>query len=241
MNNRLINGLVIASLLVGQSFGLTSCTDYDDDIKNLQTQIDGINVSLGELQQLIKSGSVITDVTSTADGINITLSDGKPTLSPMVRTVLTARTVLPAHPGPSDPTATGMRMERKPTIAPSVSTARTASRARKVTKAIRATRATKAIKATRATRAIKATRVIRANKVLPVPPVLRVPRANRVLPVPLVLRVPRESREFKVPRANRANPVYTMFPKRMASSGSTRMARKWRSPLSVGNPKLKRA
>ena len=55
MNNRLINGLVIASLLVGQSFGLTSCTDYDDDIKNLQTQIDGINVSLGELQQLIKS------------------------------------------------------------------------------------------------------------------------------------------------------------------------------------------
>ncbi len=77
MNKKLINGLLIASLLVGPSFGLTSCTDYDDDINNLQDQIDKINVTLGELQELIKSGSVIKDVQSTSTGIAITLSNGK--------------------------------------------------------------------------------------------------------------------------------------------------------------------
>ena len=55
----------------------TSCKDYDSDIDNLQTQIDGIKVTLGELQSKIDSGNVITGVTSTADGLVITLSDNK--------------------------------------------------------------------------------------------------------------------------------------------------------------------
>ncbi len=77
MNKRFINVLLVASLVSAASVGFTSCKDYDDDINNLQTQIDGIKVTIGELQEKIAGGAVITAVTPTADGINITLSDGK--------------------------------------------------------------------------------------------------------------------------------------------------------------------
>lgn len=63
--------------MVGSAGTFTSCKDYDDDIDSLQKQIDATNVTLSELQTLIKSGAVITSVSSTNDGITIALSDGK--------------------------------------------------------------------------------------------------------------------------------------------------------------------
>lgn len=77
MNKKFINGLLLATLMVGSAGSFTSCKDYDDDINDLQGQIDKINVTLGELQEKIKSGSVITNVTSNNDGLVFTLSDGK--------------------------------------------------------------------------------------------------------------------------------------------------------------------
>ena len=77
MNKKFINGLLLASLLLGGAGSLTSCKDYDDDIDNLQTQIDGIESKLGEIQALIDKGSVITSVTSTNNGVIVALSDGK--------------------------------------------------------------------------------------------------------------------------------------------------------------------
>ena len=77
MNKKFINGLLLATLMVGSAGSFTSCKDYDDDINNLQGQIDGVIKDVAQLQEMIKAGSVITNVTSNNDGIVITLSDGK--------------------------------------------------------------------------------------------------------------------------------------------------------------------
>lgn len=77
MNKRFLNIAMAALLLGGSATGFVSCKDYDDDIDNLQGQIDQINVSLKKLQDLIDSGMVIKNVTSTANGVEFLMSDGK--------------------------------------------------------------------------------------------------------------------------------------------------------------------
>ena len=77
MNKKFLSAILFGALMVGSAGTFTSCKDYDDDIDSLQKQIDATNVTLGELQALIKSGAVITSVSSTNDGISIVLSDGK--------------------------------------------------------------------------------------------------------------------------------------------------------------------
>lgn len=56
---------------------VTSCKDYDDDISNLENQIAGLSSTLTELKGKVDAGAVITNVESTADGVRVTLSDGK--------------------------------------------------------------------------------------------------------------------------------------------------------------------
>lgn len=56
---------------------MTSCKDYDDQINDLQGQIDSIRLDVDKFIKLIESGSVITNVTSSSDGVVFTLSDGK--------------------------------------------------------------------------------------------------------------------------------------------------------------------
>lgn len=77
MNKKFINGLLLVSLMAGSAGCFTSCKDYDDDIDNLQQQIDAINVDLGQLQEELKNGKVITSISETSTGISLTLSDGK--------------------------------------------------------------------------------------------------------------------------------------------------------------------
>ena len=77
MNKKHLKIALLSLMCTSMALSYTACKDYDDDIDNLQNQIDGIKVTLGELQTKIESGNVITDVTSTADGIVITLSDNK--------------------------------------------------------------------------------------------------------------------------------------------------------------------
>lgn len=54
-----------------------ACKDYDDDINNLQRQIDEINVTIKELQELIDAGYFIKSITNTDNGISILMSNGK--------------------------------------------------------------------------------------------------------------------------------------------------------------------
>ena len=53
------------------------CKDYDDDIDNLQGQIDGVKSQIAALESKINEGKWITSVTSSADGLTITMSDGQ--------------------------------------------------------------------------------------------------------------------------------------------------------------------
>lgn len=77
MKKKLLKFALLSVVCGSMPLAVTSCKDYDDDIDNLQGQIDAINVSVGKLQELIASGTVITDVTKNADGLVFTLSDGK--------------------------------------------------------------------------------------------------------------------------------------------------------------------
>lgn len=77
MNKKFINVLLSATLVTAASACFTGCKDYDDDIDNLQEQINKINTTIAGLQEKIESGSVITSVTPTTNGIDIKLSDGK--------------------------------------------------------------------------------------------------------------------------------------------------------------------
>ena len=73
------SSLLVVALFATASV-VTSCKDYDDDLKNLQSQIDGINKTLSQIQTLISSGSVITDVKTLTDGtggVEIFLSNNK--------------------------------------------------------------------------------------------------------------------------------------------------------------------
>ncbi|MCM1255862.1 MAG: PL29 family lyase N-terminal domain-containing protein [Duncaniella sp.] len=77
MNKKFINGLLLATLMVGTAGCFTSCKDYDDDINDLQGQINNIKASVDELKAIVAKGGVITGVTSTSDGFVFTMSDGK--------------------------------------------------------------------------------------------------------------------------------------------------------------------
>ena len=68
----------IATLALSAAFVFVGCKDYGNDIKDLQSKVEGITASVSELQALVKGGAVIKSVTPAADGaITVTLSDGK--------------------------------------------------------------------------------------------------------------------------------------------------------------------
>lgn len=77
MKKSFFSSVLFGLLVMGTAGTVSSCKDYDDDINNLQTQIDNLNKLVKDLQTKIESGSVITSVTPTTGGVQITLSDGK--------------------------------------------------------------------------------------------------------------------------------------------------------------------
>lgn len=77
MNKKFLSSLLFATLVGGAVSTFTACKDYDDDINNLQKQIDANADAIKKINELIQSGSVITNVTKTANGVTVTLSNGK--------------------------------------------------------------------------------------------------------------------------------------------------------------------
>lgn len=76
MRKTLLSVMMLSALTVATT-SLTSCKDYDDDINNLQAQIDANKKLIDQIQTLIQSGSVITKVESTPNGVKLTLSNGQ--------------------------------------------------------------------------------------------------------------------------------------------------------------------
>ena len=75
MKKKFYGALLVGSLLLAG--GMVSCSDYDDDINSLTGRVDALEKTVADLKTAIESGSVITNVQSTGNGVTVTLSDGK--------------------------------------------------------------------------------------------------------------------------------------------------------------------
>ena len=77
MNKKFLSAVLFGALMVSSTGTFTSCKDYDDDIDNLQGQIDGVKSQIAVLESKINEGKWITNVTPSAEGLTITMSDGQ--------------------------------------------------------------------------------------------------------------------------------------------------------------------
>lgn len=77
MKKNFIKVAFFSLLTVAGASALVGCKDYDDDINSLSQRIDENDKAIESIQKLVSSGSVITSVNSTADGLTITLSNGQ--------------------------------------------------------------------------------------------------------------------------------------------------------------------
>lgn len=77
MNKKYLSVILFGALLTVSMGTFTSCKDYDDDINSLDQRITSVEKSLEDLKARINAGAVITNVTSTANGVTVTLSDNK--------------------------------------------------------------------------------------------------------------------------------------------------------------------
>jgi len=73
---------IISAILLGLFIGVptstfVSCSDYDDDISSLQNQIEDLQSALDAVKSQIAAGSLLTDVSSTTNGVKLTLSNGQ--------------------------------------------------------------------------------------------------------------------------------------------------------------------
>ena len=75
MRKKYLSALLFGALLFASAGTFTSCKDYDDDINNLTQRVETIESTLNSLQSQIEGGAVITNVETTANGIQITLSN----------------------------------------------------------------------------------------------------------------------------------------------------------------------
>lgn len=58
-------------------FAFTACNDVETEISGLESRVEALENSVKDLQAQITAGAVITDVTNTAGGVKVTLSNGK--------------------------------------------------------------------------------------------------------------------------------------------------------------------
>ena len=77
MNKKYLSVVLFSALTLGTAGTFTSCKDYDDDIENLQGQITTLKGTVDDLQKKIESGLVVTKVEKSANGVNITFSNGQ--------------------------------------------------------------------------------------------------------------------------------------------------------------------
>ena len=79
MNKKFLSAVLFGALMVTSTGTFVSCKDYDDDIKDLQTQINSNKDAIAALQKLVGEGNWVTGITSIADGFTVTMSNGQTT------------------------------------------------------------------------------------------------------------------------------------------------------------------
>ena len=76
MNKKFLSAILFGALMATSAGTFVSCKDYDDDIKNLQTQIDTNKTAIAELQKLVGSGNWVTSVAASGENLVVTMSNG---------------------------------------------------------------------------------------------------------------------------------------------------------------------
>ena len=76
MNKKFLSAILFGALMATSAGTFVSCKDYDDDIKNLQTQIDTNKTAIAELQKLVGAGKWVSNISSIENGVTVTMSDG---------------------------------------------------------------------------------------------------------------------------------------------------------------------
>lgn len=79
MKKKFYGALILGSLLLGG--GMVSCSDYDDDINNLNQRVDAVEKSISDLKAAIEGGVTINEIQTTENGIIVKTSGGDYTIT----------------------------------------------------------------------------------------------------------------------------------------------------------------
>ena len=74
MNKKILSALLLAAFTFASISMFVSCKDYDDDIKNLQTQIDTLSKTLSDIQTKIQNGAILESVTPITGGVRVVIN-----------------------------------------------------------------------------------------------------------------------------------------------------------------------
>ena len=77
MNKKFLSAILFGALMVTSTGTFVSCKDYDEDIEQINSELSGVKTQIADLQNKINAGKWITSVSTTANGVAITLSDGQ--------------------------------------------------------------------------------------------------------------------------------------------------------------------
>ena len=77
MNKKFLSAILFGALMVSSTGTFVSCKDYDDDIDRIDNTLNDLKSQIAALESKINEGKWITSVTSSADGVVITMSDGQ--------------------------------------------------------------------------------------------------------------------------------------------------------------------
>lgn len=75
MNKKFLSAILFGAL-VAFSGSFVSCSDYDDDIDRIDSELADLKTQLTALQSQVNAGKYVTNVTKNGTGITITWSDG---------------------------------------------------------------------------------------------------------------------------------------------------------------------
>ena len=77
MKKKYLSALLFGAMTIVSTGTFTSCSDYDSELDAMQEQIDEVKGVMSQLQTAVNSGAVIKNVTPTAKGVVVELSNGK--------------------------------------------------------------------------------------------------------------------------------------------------------------------
>ena len=71
MNKKFLSAILFGALMVSSTGTFVSCKDYDDDIDELTSRVDGVEGQIKDLEAKINAANWITSVTPATGGFTV--------------------------------------------------------------------------------------------------------------------------------------------------------------------------